>query len=278
MRLLPYSIFARWGVTAGLLLGLVLSARAQTPHLRGVGDARAFIDIGPCRTLRDTVYVLPLLTTLPGTPWPDTATAYALAETEAALRWLEARAAENGIPLVMQMLPPEPYTAPCPDTLNGKALSHKWLYHRPPGQPSIAQRQRRTRRGGGPQLAPIFLHHRPGHSYARCMYGPFGGLGEAVYIYRYLQHANGTVRVRSLRTVIAHEMLHLFGATDLYFPLSRKHQGENWTLARQVFPKEIMFASYLPLDQVHISPITAYLIGWRKDFPEEHFRYLKKRQ
>jgi hypothetical protein len=252
---------------------------AQTPHLRGMGDARSFRNIGPCRTLRDTVDVLPLLTHLPHHPWPDSATPHALAETEAALRWLEARAAENGIHLVMRLLPPEPYTPPCPDSANGHALSHKWLYHRPPGGgPSVSQRQRASRRKGGPQLVPVFLLHPAGNSYARSMFGPVGGLGEAVYIYRYLLTNNGAVRDRPLRTVIAHEMLHLFGATDLYFPLSRKNQGENWKLAREVFRTEIMYASYMPISEVYISPLTAYLVGWKHQFPAEQARYLNKRR
>jgi hypothetical protein len=64
--------------------------------------------------------------------------------------------------------------------------------------------------------------------------------------------------------VIAHELLHLFGAADLYmshYDHNRRLQKKKRLIMRE-FPDEIMAFSYRRIETLNISPITCYLIGW----------------
>jgi len=58
----------------------------------------------------------------------------------------------------------------------------------------------------------------------------------------------------------AHEILHAFGAGELYFPFDRT--DERAKRARQLFPNDIMFRVDRNLDALNIGPWTAYRIGW----------------
>ena len=81
----------------------------------------------------------------------------------------------------------------------------------------------------------------------------------------------------ALRTVspsmVAHEMLHLFGAMDLYEELGSALDKEKADRIESMYPKEIMRTTSLPLDEVTVSPLTAWLVGltekkedWFDDF------------
>ena len=58
----------------------------------------------------------------------------------------------------------------------------------------------------------------------------------------------------------AHEILHPFGAGELYFPFDRT--DERAKRARHLFPNDIMFRVDRNLDALNIGPWTAYRIGW----------------
>ncbi|HEY6563264.1 MAG TPA: hypothetical protein VIY86_02100, partial [Pirellulaceae bacterium] len=59
----------------------------------------------------------------------------------------------------------------------------------------------------------------------------------------------------------AHEILHLFGAGDLYFPYdtgeTRKRDATRW------FPSDIMLRVDYDIDRLRVGPFTAFRIGWR---------------
>ena len=70
---------------------------------------------------------------------------------------------------------------------------------------------------------------------------------------------------------IIHEMLHLFGAEDLY--AVTPEMADINAKAEKMFPKEVMHNSYVPLHELMISPLTAWLVGlsdkkepWFDDF------------
>jgi hypothetical protein len=58
----------------------------------------------------------------------------------------------------------------------------------------------------------------------------------------------------------AHEILHAFGAGELYFPFDRT--DERAKQARRLFPNDIMFRVDRNLDALNIGAWTAYRIGW----------------
>ena len=58
----------------------------------------------------------------------------------------------------------------------------------------------------------------------------------------------------------AHEILHVFGAGDLYFPYDG--DGKRKAEARRLFPNDVMFRVDYKLDRLNVGPFTAYRIGW----------------
>jgi len=60
--------------------------------------------------------------------------------------------------------------------------------------------------------------------------------------------------------VYAHEILHLFGAIDLYYPFNP--DDERIKLAEAYFPNDIMLVYAYDINSAFISNLDAYLIGW----------------
>jgi hypothetical protein len=64
----------------------------------------------------------------------------------------------------------------------------------------------------------------------------------------------------------AHEILHAFGAGELYFPFD--HTDERAKEARRLFPNDVMCRVDRNLAALNIGPFTAYRIGWTDDLDE----------
>ena len=58
----------------------------------------------------------------------------------------------------------------------------------------------------------------------------------------------------------AHEILHSFGAGELYFPFDRT--DERAKRAKKRFPNDVMFRVDRNLAALDVGPFTAYRIGW----------------
>ena len=58
---------------------------------------------------------------------------------------------------------------------------------------------------------------------------------------------------------IIHEILHLFGAVDLYHTCDQS--AENDERIDKMFPNEVMHRPYNPLKDLQMSPLTAWLVG-----------------
>lgn len=71
-------------------------------------------------------------------------------------------------------------------------------------------------------------------------------------------------------SIIAHEILHQFGAIDLYY---EREMSENKQLIMDLFPNEIMLWPG-DLQTMTLSPITIYLIGWREFLNTEFINFL----
>lgn len=66
----------------------------------------------------------------------------------------------------------------------------------------------------------------------------------------------------SQAAVIAHEMLHLYGAEDFYASSSRKN------LAKTYYPKDIMLSAAYDIDTNTVESATAFYIGWIDTVPD----------
>lgn len=64
--------------------------------------------------------------------------------------------------------------------------------------------------------------------------------------------------------VIEHELLHLFGCQDYYYPAETKR------IAEDLFPDSIM------LGKTMIDPLTAYVVGWTEDLAGDARRFLDR--
>ncbi len=64
--------------------------------------------------------------------------------------------------------------------------------------------------------------------------------------------------------VMAHEILHLFGAEDLY---AEAYSEVRASAARERYPTDIMISAY-SLTENNIDAYTAYCIGWTQDIPD----------
>lgn len=89
------------------------------------------------------------------------------------------------------------------------------------------------------------------------------------YYYSYVRTTD-----REVPAVYAHEILHMFGAIDLYED-SPDFSPENTAYVAQTYPQDIMYSEYtdngrLYYDKIHlnISPVTAYYLGWLDELPE----------
>ena len=62
---------------------------------------------------------------------------------------------------------------------------------------------------------------------------------------------------------IAHEILHLFGAWDLYTTFEQTKDRED--KAREMFPNSIMLRASPNINDLNVDEVTAWLIGWKDD-------------
>jgi len=64
---------------------------------------------------------------------------------------------------------------------------------------------------------------------------------------------------------IAHELLHVFGAWDLYTTFAQSSEKEK--KARQIYSNDIMLRTSYAINELSVGTLSAWLIGWR--VPEE---------
>ena len=86
---------------------------------------------------------------------------------------------------------------------------------------------------------------------------------EHCLIFAYDRGSNKQNAIRGGQSsVIAHEMLHLFGAEDFYTPRARKE------IAEKKFSKDIMLHQEYEIHKNNIGDATAFYIGWIDTVPE----------
>ena len=73
---------------------------------------------------------------------------------------------------------------------------------------------------------------------------------------------HGTDPVGSRASVVAHEVLHLFGAEDYYRDASRK------ALAEDLYPQDLMLQTPFRIDEGDVGEATAFYVGWTNEVPD----------
>ncbi|WP_411823645.1 hypothetical protein [Leptospira sp. 'Mane'] len=71
---------------------------------------------------------------------------------------------------------------------------------------------------------------------------------------------------------IAHEILHLYGAWDLYKTYAQPKSRED--KAKKIYPNSIMLRTSYDFDELEVDELTAWLIGWNKS-PKSSFEWFR---
>jgi len=125
---------------------------------------------------------------------------------------------------------------------------------------------------GTDSISYIMYFTRPGGYVAYAL--PFTYWYRDIDEYSYHETAVLYLDDDCLPAVVAHEILHLFGASDLYDPENYLYDGVDLTLheyAKSTYPGDIMLTTNKVSNGdifCEISPLTAYGIGWLGDIPE----------
>lgn len=71
--------------------------------------------------------------------------------------------------------------------------------------------------------------------------------------------------------VVSHEMLHQFGAWDLYFGESQSKEKAEELL--ELYPNSIMINTYSNKARLEVDELTAWRGGWHNDFKEDYIEF-----
>lgn len=116
----------------------------------------------------------------------------------------------------------------------------------------------------GPEIVCFTVFNKNGRAYA---INPKRGyeinVEEHCVIFAHDLNSSHTEPAGSQASIIAHEMLHLYGAEDLYTPSTRK------TLAKAYYPNDIMLVQYYSILDNTLEDTTAFYIGWTDKVPDE---------
>jgi hypothetical protein len=114
--------------------------------------------------------------------------------------------------------------------------------------------------------AMIMVHvNKEATSFNLTYYSGVNRLFHAERVVMYARYGDGRA---TCAASYAHEILHAFGAGELYFPFDRSPKRKR--LARRYFPNDIMLRVAYSIDALEIGPYTAYRIGWLDRLDERH--------
>ena len=68
--------------------------------------------------------------------------------------------------------------------------------------------------------------------------------------------------------IVPHEILHLFGAEDLYKEPTDGSRAGKAKIAKKHFPKDVMFQNNIKISSNNVDAFTAYAVGWSNTLPE----------
>ncbi len=116
---------------------------------------------------------------------------------------------------------------------------------------------------GVEQIAYVLAFNKPGR--ARAVYdATFDNTDSIEFVVAFSKGQDGKDYIGS---AVLHELLHLFGATDLYD--DNGIYKKRYKLCKKLFPNDIMLRSAIYPESLKIGALTECLIGWSEDFPEK---------
>jgi hypothetical protein len=139
-------------------------------------------------------------------------------------------------------------------------VNHVWTENviRKAARCAASELVKRTKNGHGTDNVMICLHvNKAALSYNLAFYDNVDRIYEAERMVCFSSYPDGR---ETAAATYAHEVLHLFGAGDLYFPYDRDVDRKN--RAAQLFPNDVMYRVDYDLGRLDVGPYTAFRVGW----------------
>lgn len=241
-------------------------------------------NIGSARKLQGKTYVLELWLTEQGTLWNKQEMGRIQYEIDRALEWLKSVAKRYGKTLSFEL-----------GSFHGdgqgvvmKSIPHSYEdYEKHPdlilealqviGYTGVEQCYNQLKKMGDGfdnVLCLVLLNHE-GRSYANSFSRGHVGYYETQFLEGVVIFKSYGQEGLSTANVFAHEILHTFGAWDMYGDAQSGKSQEAEQFANQYYPTEIMGrGADAPFDQIQISPLTAWLTGLSDEYDEWYWYFM----
>lgn len=247
-----------------------------------VGDSYANTwNVGSAKKLSGKIYVLEVWLTRPGTTWSKTDMGNVQYKINNALAWLQRMAARYSVAVEFEKGSfhgdgggvemsglPKSYD----DCANQPLLLPRAL--KVIGYEDVIQCYNRLKEiSGTDNIMVLILINNDGWSNAN----QFSSLHATNHFRDYFLESVNLFRTDDGEPTngqtIAHEILHLFGAWDMYGGQASNAAGE-W--ANKYYPNEIMLQVSSSLDDLTISPLTAWLVGLTSEYHEWYWDFIRE--
>lgn len=227
-------------------------------------DARAAMQVGTCQSLSGKVAVLIVPVSSPGATWDGETIAKVFSHTATACRWLEKEAKEAGVDLDLFAI--SQWGVSLQLNVKDTSLSPEQIVNMTIGYDSLkSYLEHAILPMGFDQVALLYALHGTHGTYAsQVVTDSELRQFEAVKL---MYDAGRSSEVHVM--CIAHELLHLFGAMDLY------HLSNLTPQLQHLVAHSVMWTTDPSMETLEVDPITQYLIGWRKQ-PEKAWRKVFK--
>lgn len=236
-------------------------------------DTRESYDCGSCRQLKDNPYLLVIFLDDDVSSWSEDRVLTALDEqVMPAIGFMEDNARQWGVSLDVRAgyyatyghpLKPVKYDGVVKTYDNGTSRDLLEQAADALGYSSKEEMHERMMAiSGQEQVGYVFMLNKGGRSYSSC-YANCRGSSAGNYRMEYAVIYSGfsDTSYDTGSDTVAHEVLHMFGAEDYYYPDSRKF------LARKYYPKDIMLCAMPALEYFELGDFTAYTLGWTDQEP-----------
>jgi hypothetical protein len=239
-----------------LLLCLSLAGLPLSVWGQGSYDERDFMDKGSCAQLKGNVGLLVVPVNTPGMMWVEDDVHQVYQSATQSCQWLEKSAAQHGVPLDLFVF--SQWGVSLQLTVKDTSLSPMAIINGSIGYDSLeAYLTHVIQPLGFQQVAVLFVLPGRQGSYATCI---MSDKEKPYYESIKLMYLPGETSGNTAPDIIiAHELLHLFGAMDFYTLESPK------PAIQQLIQGSIMLMpDGVGLAQLEVDAITRYLIGWQE--------------
>lgn len=237
---------------------------------------RGWYDLGNCGTLTRNPTLVVLFVDDAESGWNDTLIQhFQNVQIAKAVEWMEQQAAKYGVPLDIQT---KFYHGALDN--GGKVYYPDTVAHKPDesdydllesvvgnmGEGTGDQFYAKMRReNGGEDVMFLCMVNKDGLSYARGHADPYAQILEYAVVYARDTDVPATdalhQKTHNRASVVAHELLHLFGAEEMYEPAGRN------AIAKEKYLKDVMLWTESFIVRNEITEFTAYCIGWTDTIP-----------